>query len=129
MALDRDDSAASPLVVIATFVLVAIAVTVLVYALFFDRPEPGVQLVAVRGADGSLAFEVAQESGSLTWDDVTLRFVDAAGNDLASAYLREPGGDVDRSDRVEVEPLPPSGSYLLIVLHGGDELSRLALAL
>lgn len=128
MRLRSDTQAASPLVVIATFVLGAAVLTALGYALLFDRPEDRLQLVQVE-SDGALAFEVSQAQGGLAWDDVTLRFLDRAGTDQAGAFLQPPAGDVDRGDRVAVAPRPPAGTYLLLVLHGGDELSRLVVEL
>jgi hypothetical protein len=125
VALARDELAASPLAVITTFVLVAVIVTVVVYALAFDRPEPGVSLVAVR-EEGALAFDVTGTSGGLDWNEVTLRLLDRSGDDLSESYLQLPAGTIDREDRVTVSPLPPSGTYLLMVFHGGNELSRLA---
>ena len=125
MALRRDDAAASPLTVIVTVVVVAVLLTVAIYALFFDRPEPAVGLVAQRDGEG-LHFDVTQERGGLEWGELTFRFLDRAGTDLAAHYIRPPTGSVDREDRVEVSPLPPGGSYLLLVLHGEDELARLS---
>jgi hypothetical protein len=126
VALARDDHAASPLVVLTTFVVVAVLVTVIVYALAFDKPEDGVSLVAVRGESGALAFDVTATSGGLAWDEVTLRFLDRSGADLAESYLQPPAGNIDPEDRVEVRTLPPSGTYLLMVFHGEVELSRLS---
>jgi hypothetical protein len=125
VALARDESAASPLVVITTFVLVAVMLTIIVYAVAFDRPEPGAAFVVVR-EKGALSFEVTQTSGGLAWEDVTLRFLDRAGADLAGSYLQVPSGAIEREDRVAVVPLPPAGTYLFLVFHGGEELSRLA---
>jgi hypothetical protein len=125
VALRRDDAAASPLTVIVTVVIVAALLTVGVYALFFDRPEAAVGLVATRDAEG-LHFDVTRERGGLEWEDLTLRFLDRAGTDLAPHYLQVPTGSVDREDRVQVSPLPPGGTYLLLLLHGDDELARLA---
>src|SRR5688572_8106717 len=126
VALARDETAASPLVVLTTFVLVAVLVTIVVYALAFDRPEPGVSLVVVREDDGALAFDVTKTSGELTWDEVTVRFLDRAGADLASSHLTLPNGTIDPEDRVMASTLPPAGTYLLLVFAGDDELSRLA---
>ncbi len=124
MRRPRDDTAASPLVVLLTFVAVAVIVTALAYGLLFDRPEPRLQLIAVD--DGSaLAFEVTQTDGSLAWSDVTLRLLDRAGTDQAPAFLQAPGGDVTAGDRIASDPRPPAGTYVLLVLHGDDELSRL----
>ena len=126
VALARDESAASPLVVLTTFVVVAVLVTIIVYALAFDKPEDGVSLVAVREESGALAFDVTATSGSLAWDEVALRFLDRSGKDLSSSYLVLPSGDIDPEDRVQVTTLPPSGTYLLMVFRGEDELSRLS---
>lgn len=129
VALARDDSAASPLVVLTTFVVVAVLVTIIVYALAFDRPEDGVSLVAVRDEGGALAFDVTATSGGLAWDDVTLRFLDRAGTDLADSYLEVPEGDIDPEDRVLVPTLPPAGTYLLLVFGEDHELSRLSVTI
>src|SRR5687767_12493712 len=126
VALARDDSAASPLVVLTTFVVVAVLITIIVYALAFDKPEDGVSLVAVRQETGALAFDVTATSGGLAWDEVTLRFLDRAGTDIAASYLQVPEGAIDPEDRVEVTTLPPAGTYLLLVFSEDDELSRLS---
>ncbi|MHB1261296.1 MAG: hypothetical protein ACYC2H_06235 [Thermoplasmatota archaeon] len=125
MALAHDDRAASPLVVLTTFVIVAVLVTVAVYALAFDRPETGVALVAVH-EDGGLAFDVTKTAGGLTWGEVSVQFLDRAGTDLADSYLVLPPGAIDPEDRIVVTPLPPAGTYLLLVFKDGTELSRLA---
>lgn len=122
----RDETAASPLVVILTFVLVAIALTTLGYALLFDRPEPRLQLVPTPDGDG---FDVTHAGGSLAWDEITLRFLDRAGTDHAATFLQPPTGDVDVGDRITLNPQPPAGSYVLLVLHDGDELSRVTIDL
>ena len=124
MTFQRDTHAASPLVVIATFVLVAILLTAGAYALFFDRPEDRLQVVAV-DAEGRLAFEVTQVAGGLAWSDVTLRFLDRAGTDQAGLFLEVPVGAIGKGDRIGVDPQPAAGSYLLLVLEGGNELARL----
>ncbi len=129
VALARDDHAASPLVVLTTFVVVAVLVTIIVYALAFDRPEDGVSLVAVREESGALAFDVTATSGGLAWDEVTLRFLDRAGTDLAGSYLEVPDGAIDPEDRVLVSTLPPAGTYLLLVFNEDHELSRLSVTL
>src|SRR5688572_5660294 len=129
VAFARDDRAASPLVVLTTFVVVAVLVTVIVYALAFDRPEDGVSLVAVRDETGALAFDVTATSGGLAWDEVTLRFLDRAGTDLADSYLDVPDGAIDPEDRVLVPTLPPSGTYLLLVFGEDHELSRLSVTI
>jgi hypothetical protein len=127
--LRNDDEAASPLVVIATFVGAAILVTVLVYALAFDRPEPKLQVVYVQDPDGAATFEVTQEGGGLAWGDVTLRLLDRAGTDQADNFLVEPMGDVDEGDAIRIQPLPPAGTYVLLVSAKGHELARLVVEL
>ena len=129
VALARDDSAASPLVVLTTFVVVAVLITIVVYALAFDQPEDGVSLVAVRQETGALAFDVTATSGGLAWGEVTLRFLDRAGTDLSASYLQVPNGSIDTEDRIEVSPLPPTGTYLLMVFREGEELSRLSVTI
>jgi hypothetical protein len=129
MRLRRDDSAASPLVVLTTFVLAAVLLTIVVYAVAFDRPEPGVSLVERRDDGGALAFEVTRSSGGLSWGEVDVRFVDRGGSDVASTFLHLPTGPIGRSDRIEVGPQPPAGTYLVQVLHDGDELARLVVTL
>lgn len=128
MRLARDDTAASPLVVIATFVGAAIVVTALVYALAFDRPEPRLQVVYVEDEEGA-SFQVSQAGGGLEWRDVTLRLLDRAGTDQAGSFLVEPNGDVDKGDAIRVTPRPPAGTYVLLVIADGDELSRLVVEL
>lgn len=121
----RDDSAASPLVVLTTFVIVAVLITIAVYALAFDRPEPGVGLTTVR-EDGVLAFDVTRASGGLAWADVDVRFIDRAGTNVADSFLRLPTGVIDPEDRIAVAPQPPGGTYILQILHEGDELTRMS---
>ena len=120
-----DDRAASPLVVLTTFVVVAVLVTVAVYALLVDKPEPALGLTPIE-SDGRLAFEVTQTNGDLAWADLDIRFTDRAGVDVAGTYLHVPTGAVDPEDRIGVSPAPPSGTYLLQVFHEGQELVRLA---
>jgi hypothetical protein len=122
--LHRDESAASPLVVLTTFVLVAVLITIAVYALAFDRPEPGVSLTPVRD-EGALAFEVTKASGGLSWGDVQVRLLDRGGNDVAGSFLHVPTGAIGQGDRIGVAPQPPAGTYLLQVFSGTDELARL----
>lgn len=124
MRLRSDTQAASPLVVIATFVAGAVILTAVAYAFLVDRPEDRLQVVAVHGPDGP-TFEVTHAAGGLTWNDVTLRFLDRAGTDQAATFLQLPTGDVDEGDRIAVSPHPPAGTYVLLVLSDGDELSRL----
>jgi hypothetical protein len=124
--LARDDAAASPLVVLTTFVIVAVLITIAVYALVFDKPSQQVQLTPTHAADGSLAFDVSKSSGGLSWSDVRVRFLDRAGSDQSLSYLHLPRGSIDREDRITVAPQPPAGTYLVQVLKGETELSRLA---
>lgn len=125
MRLRNDDQAASPLVVLTTFVLVAVLVTIAVYALVVDRPEPEIALTPVHD-EGALAFDVTRSGGSLVWADLDIRFIDRAGVDVSETYLRIPTGAVDRDDRIGVAPAPPTGTYLLQVFSDGEELVRLA---
>lgn len=113
--------------VIATFVLAAIVLTVVVYALAFDRPEPRLQVVYAQGAEPS--FEVSRAGGGLDWDDVTLKLLDRAGTDQADTFLVAPSGHVDKGDAIAIHPLPPSGTYVLVVSAKGSELSRLVVEL
>lgn len=125
---ESDEAAASPLVVITTFVLVAVLVTVVVYALAFDRPEPGISLTETRDGD-ALAFDVTRASGDLAWADLDVQFLDRAGSDLAPTFLHVPPGSVGQDDRITVAPQPPAGRYILRIVHDGDELTRLAVTL
>lgn len=129
VAFRRDDQAASPLVVLTTFVLVAVLITVAVYALVFDRPKAEVQLVEQRDASGAVSLVVSHTAGGLDWSDVTLKMLDRAGTDVSAAYLHAPTGHIDRLDIVSVDPHPPAGSYVVLALHKGNEISRLALTL
>ena len=128
MRLSHDTDAASPLVVLTTFVLGAVVVTALAYALFFDRPDDSIGLVEQRG-DGTLAFNVTHTAGGLSWSGLTLHFLDRAGTDQASTFLHLPEGKVARGQLLTVQPLPPGGAYVLVVLHQGDELARLTVQL
>lgn len=125
----RDDrraaeAAASPLVVIATFVLVAVLLTVGVYAIAFDRPEDRLQLVAAEGPEG-LSFEVTDSAGGLSWSGIEAQLVDRAGTDVAATFLHLPAGKVGEGDRIEVRPGLPGGSYVLSLRAGQAELARL----
>lgn len=127
-SLRRDESAASPLVVLTTFVLVAVLITIAVYVLVFDRPEPGIGLTAVEDGD-ALAFAVTSASGGLVWADLDIQFIDRAGTDVSAAFLHVPTGVVDEDDRISVAPQPPAGRYILRIVHEGDELARLGITL
>lgn len=128
MLLRDDTSAASPLVVITTFVLGAILVTAGAYAIFFDRPDPALRLVESRG-EGNLTFEVASTAGGLSWDTLRVRFLDRANTDQAETFLQLPAGHVKRGQDIVVDPLPASGTYVLLVTHKGSEISRLSVTL
>ena len=125
MRFRRDDGAASPIVVLTTFVLIAVLITVAVYALVVDKPEAQIALTPVHEGD-TLAFDVTSSAGNLEWADLDVRFLDRAGVDVASTYLQLPTGVVDPEDRIDVVPPPPAGTYLLQVFHDGEELVRLA---
>jgi hypothetical protein len=125
--LRRDESAASPLVVLTTFVLVAVLLTITVYALAFDRPEPGIAFTEAQDG-GALAFDVTSATGGLEWSEVDVQFIDRAGTDVSTTFLHLPTGSIDRDDRIAVAPQPPAGLYILRVLHDGDELSRIAVS-
>lgn len=120
----QHEAAASPLVVIATFVLGAIVVTAFVYAVFVDKPETRLQVVATEH-EGGLSFEVTQAAGGLSWSQVTLRFVDRAGIDHADTFLQAPNGSVEEGDRIGVPVPPPAGTYVLLLLAADVELTRL----
>lgn len=128
MRLRSDTHAASPLVVLTTFVLGAVVLTVLLYALVFDRPEPELQVVQVEDG-GVTSFKVSQAGGGLEWSQVKLRLIDRANTDQAGNFLVKPTGGVDEGDVIRLEPAPPSGTYVLLVSKGGAELSRLVVEL
>jgi hypothetical protein len=121
--ISQDTQAASPLVVIATFVLVAVILTAGAYALFFDRPEPSLTVVEQRHG-GVLSFNVTYVHGGMDWADVKVRFLDAAGTDQAGFFLTKPTGAISKGDVVQVAPQPNAGTYLFLVIHNGNELSR-----
>lgn len=125
MRLRHDDQAASPLVVLTTFVVVAVLVTIAIYALVVDNPEPAIAVTPVH-EDGVLAFQVTRAAGDLAWADVEVRFLDRAGVDVADTYLHLPSGAVDVEDRIAVAPQPPAGRYLLQMFAEDEELVRLA---
>lgn len=128
MHLRQDEHGASPLVVITTFVLGAIVLTAVAYAVFFDRPDEALNLVERRG-DGNLTFEVRSSAGGLAWSELRVRFLDRAGADQAEHFLQLPAGDVGRGQRIVVDPLPGAGAYVLVVSHEGRELERLTVQL
>ncbi len=126
--LRRDDHGASPLVVLTTFVVVAVLVTIAIYALVVDKPEPALALSPKRGGDG-LSFQVTHAAGGLAWSEIEVRFTDRAGVDVAATYLHVPTGGVQEDDVIGVAPQPPAGTYLLQAYQDGDELVRLSVTL
>jgi len=119
-----DGAAASPLMVIATFVLVASGVTALLFFAFVDTAPPAVSLQQTSDG-GNPAFQVVSEHGGLGWEDLGVQFIDPAGTDRAAAYLLVPNGTVDSGDRITLRSAPPGGSYLLRLVDGERELARL----
>lgn len=129
LTIERDQAAASPLVVIATFVVAAVVLTVVVYAVAFDRPADRLDLVQGQDGEGNLQFTVGRTAGGLAWSQVDLQFVDRAGTDVARSILVKPNGTVARGDVVATSSPPPAGTYLLLAMRGGTELSRLVVVL
>ncbi|MFO1533369.1 MAG: hypothetical protein ABR562_06705 [Thermoplasmatota archaeon] len=121
----RQDEAASPLMVIATFVLVASGVTALLFFAFVDTSPPSVSLQQV--SDGAPAFKVVAEHGGLKWESLKVQFVDSAGADHADVYLEIPNGELQTGDRIALRSGLPAGNYLLRVFDGERELARLSL--
>ncbi len=113
-----DQEAASPLVVLSTFVGVAIVVTVGVMLLIVDAPERDVQLVLGETTDGSY-LEVVAASGGVRWDDLDIALLDAAGLDRASTYLEVPDGTIEVGQRISFTHEPAAGTYLLQVTGRG----------
>ncbi len=120
MEFRRDDAAASPLVVLTVFVLVASGVTALVFFFFVDRPDAGIE---VRPA-GEEGFVVEDVVGSFRWSGLRIEFLDAAGVDRAGLYLEAPDGRVGADDAIALRHQVPAGTYLLRLLDGGDEVGR-----
>jgi len=121
--LRRDQDAASPLMVIATFVLVASGVTALVFFAFVDMAPPAVSLQRI-DQQGVPAFRVVDEHGGLSWDELKVEFVDPAGADQASVYLEVPAGDILPGDLIKLRSGLPAGTYLLRLHDGERELAR-----
>lgn len=113
------DEAASPLVVIITFVLVAIGITTLLFFLVVDTAGPDVEVQAVEGG-----FEVTQVTGSIAWSDLDVRFLDRAGRDQADTYLDLPTGKVREGERIDLRAQPPQGTFVLVVALEDEELAR-----
>lgn len=118
----RDEHAASPLVVLSTAVLVAVALTAVVLLVFFNDPEPDVELQLREGP----ALEVVQAAGAIAWEDLDVRLVDRGG--FEHRVLRLPSGEVEEGQQVTFQGRPPAGDYLLTVTKGGAELERLVLS-
>lgn len=116
--------AASPLVVIATFVLLAVGLTALAFFLFVDTTTPLLEVQEVEG-DAGPAFEVTRAQGGLRWGELEVRLLDHAGTDHAERVLALPTGGVEEGDRITLAQPVPGGDYLLVVEGGGEELVRL----
>lgn len=123
----RDQAAASPLMVIATFVLVAAGLTALLFFAFVDT-APDTLAIEQGEAEGGPAFRVVSKHGDLAWERLTVRFIDPAGVDRASLFLAVPGGSVDTDDAITMRTLPPPGTYHLRIYRGEAELERLVYA-
>jgi hypothetical protein len=117
--------AASPLTVLAVFVLVAAGVTALAVH-FLSGNGPSVVTIQQVDDGGPGAFQVTSVHGDLQWTHLTVRFIDPAGVDRASLYLAVPQGPVAVGDQLAYRTAPPAGPYLLQVLDGSTELVRLA---
>jgi hypothetical protein len=125
--LRDDDVGASPLMVIATFVLAAAGITALLFFAFVDTAPPALSLQQVD--DGGVpAFRVVDEHGGLAWDELSVRFIDPAGRDQAEFFLDVPAGDVEPGDTITLRSGLPGGTYHLRVFDGERELHRLVVA-
>ncbi|HLF16190.1 MAG TPA: hypothetical protein VI796_02015 [Candidatus Thermoplasmatota archaeon] len=123
MRLREDSTAASPLVVLSVFVLVAAGITALGFYLFFDRADPAIVLrPAGETAEGFVVHDV---TGSFRWGALDVELLNSAGTDRADLYLDLPSGEVDRDDVISLERPLPGGTYLLRLLDDGDEVGRL----
>lgn len=123
MDLRRNQDAASPLMVIATFVLVASGVTALLFFALVDTAPPALSLQRV-DQQGIPAFRVVDEHGGLSWDQLTVQFVDPAGTDQASLYLDVPAGEILPGQVITLRSGLPAGTYLLRLHDGERELAR-----
>ncbi len=123
MRLASNQSAASPLTVIAVVVLLAVVVTAAVLFLAVDT-ELEVLEVEIAESGGERFLEVARVEGSFAWSDVDIRLVNQAGTDRAGNYLRLPAGEVGVGARIVIEPRPPAGDYLLDVRLDGQVLTQ-----
>lgn len=124
MQADRE-LAASPLAVIVVIALVAAGITALVFFAAVDvaGPELAVQQV---DRDGGRAFQVTQVRGDLSWDDLTVQFLDPSGADHAGFYLDRPAGTVVVGQVLGVRSGLPAGTWLLRISDGDQEIVRLA---
>ncbi len=113
------EDAASPLAVIATFVLVAVGLTTLLFFLFVDTTNELLELQETNDR-----FVVTSTEGNLEWGDLRVQLVDRAGADRTD-FLTIPDGAVEEGDAIEFASMPPGGEYLLLVTLDGQELVRL----
>jgi len=113
--------AASPLMVIATFVLVAAGLTALLFFAFVDTAPPSLSLQQDAGA---ATFQVVALHGSIDWSHVQAHFVDHAGTDHATWLDVPTSGAVHAGDRITLKVQPPAGQYLLRIFDGDRELAR-----
>lgn len=127
--LRRDPSAASPLVVILTVVLVVVGLTSLGWFLFGGEPASmEVQLV---DQDGVRAFQVTRTGDADTWGDLEVRFITPSGTDRADLYLDVPAPDIPvrPGDQIPFAKTPPAGTYLLQIFEDGEERLRFSVPL
>lgn len=123
-----DQSGASPLTVITAVVLLVAAITAVLVMTFVGRGPSVLSLQETQ--DGAApAFEVTAVHGSLEWDGLAVQLLDPAGVDRAGLYLDVPDGGVEVGDVLHLRSRPPAGTYLLRVLDGEAELTRVALRL
>jgi hypothetical protein len=122
-----DSRAASPIVVIATFVLVAVGITSLVVFLIVDTTAPLLELQEVReGGPDAMQFRVVDSAGGISWGNLQVQFLDRGGFDRATDYLSVPTGKVAEGDAITLREGLPGGTYVLRVLLEGEELVRLS---
>jgi hypothetical protein len=126
--LGGDRRAAAPLTVIATIAILAAAVTAIVLMATLGGGRSALRLQQVT-ADGNPAFQVTETHGGLSWDGLSVAFLDPAGVDQASLYLDLPNGSVETGDQIQVRVPPAAGTYVLVVSDGARELARVAAAL
>lgn len=121
--LRRDEAAASPLMVIATVVLVASGITALLFFALVDTAPSALSLQETREG-GVPAFRVVSTHGGLDWEELGVRFVDPAGVDQTRLLLHLPNGTVDPDDVITLRTAPPPGVYHLRIYLEDRELER-----